>query len=439
MSINIVSRVKARSDKLFYGWRIVAVSFFINAFGVGTFFYGFSTFFNPMIVEFGWSRTLMSGVYSLSRLEGGLEGPIVGWLIDKFGARKILFTGILIAGVGFILLSQVRSPLSLYLIFGLTLSLGYNLGYIHGTGAAVAKWFVKKRGRAFSFLYTGNGIGGAIFVPLIAWLIVQYGWRSAAVIIGVATLAIPLPLSLIIRSTPEEMGLVPDGEPGSKADSLDEAVQKAKGVSVGSTIPEEVNFTVGDAIRTRAFWVYSASMMLRSCILSAIVVHQIPHLTDIGIPYQAASKVLGLMVLMSVPGRFVFGWLGDRFEKRMILFLLCMLQGVGIFIFINANTIVLLYLFVVVFGLGYGGVIPLTIALRADLFGRKNYATIAGITMTMAMVGTVAAPVFAGYLYDVSQSYNLAFYIFIGMIVLSGVLFLLIPRTSQQASSSEVC
>ena len=181
-------------------------------------------------------------------------------------------------------------------------------------------------------------------------------------------------------------------------------------------------------MRTRAFWVYVSSMMLRSCILSAIVVHQIPHLTDIGISYQTASTVLGLMVLMSVPGRFLFGWLGDRFNKKVLLFLLCLLQAVGIYIFINATTIQLLYLFVVVYGLGYGGVIPLMFALRADLFGRKNYATIAGISMAMATIGTVAAPIFAGYLYDVTQTYSLAFYIFMGMIILSGVLFLFIPR-----------
>ena len=423
--------MRDRSERVFYGWRIVAAGFFINAFGVGTFFYGFSTFFNPLIAEFGWSRTVMSGVFSLSRLEGGIEGPIAGWLTDRYGARRMLLMGVAIAGVGFIVLRMVNSPLSLYLIFGLFLSLGFNLGYTHATGAAVAKWFIKKRGRAFSFLISGNGIGGAIFVPLIAWLIIQFGWRVSTVIIGVATLAIPLPLSLIVRSTPEEMGLVPDGQPTRYGASTSEEDRSTQ-ASVSDAVPEDVDFTVREAMRTRAFWVYVASMMLRSCILSSIVVHQIPHLTDIGIPYQTASTVLGLMVLMSVPGRFIFGWLGDRYSKKVLLFLLCLLQGVGIFIFVNANTLQLLYLFVVVYGLGYGGVIPLAIALRADLFGRRNYATIAGITMAIATIGTVAAPILAGYLYDTTQSYSLAFYIFMVMIVLSGVFFLFIPRASKQ-------
>jgi len=431
LSTGIISRARARGKSVFYGWWIVWTGFFINAFGVGTFFYGFSTFFNPLMTEFGWSRTLLAGVFSLSRLEGGIEGPIAGWLTDRFGARRMLLIGIASSGIGFILLRLVDSPLSLYLIFGFV-SLGFNIGYTHATGAAVAKWFVRKRGRALSFLITGNGVGGAIFVPLIAWLIVQYDWRLAAVVVGVATLAIPLPLSLIVRSTPEEVGLRPDGEPGRPRRANPEQEQAIPETLSDTGELDDVDLTVREALRTRAFWVYVGSMSLRACILSSIVVHQIPHLTDIGIPYQTASNVLGLMVLMSVPGRFIFGWLGDRFDKKKLLFLLCLLQGLGIFIFINASTLPLLYLFVVVYGLGYGGVIPLTIALRADLFGRKNYATIAGITMSLTMVGTVSAPLFAGYLYDVTQSYSLAFYVFLGMIVLAGAFFLMIPRTARR-------
>jgi sugar phosphate permease len=412
------------------------VTFLINAFGIGTFFYGFSTFFNPMIDEFGWSRTAMSGVFSLSRTEGGIAGPLNGWLVDHFGARKIMFIGVTITGIGFILLRVVSSPVSLYIIFGLILSMGFNMAFTHATSAAVAKWFVKKRGRALSILLTGNGVGGAIFVPVIAWLITQFGWRAATIIIGVATLAIPLPLSLIVRSTPEEMGLKPDGEDTSPKDAATEADHDTAS-ALGDTSADEVNLTVREALKTRAFWIYAIAMMLRSCILSAIVVHQIPHLTDIGIEYEAAASVLALMIFMSIPGRFIFGWLSDRFSKRPLLFLTCVLQGIGIFIFINASTLPLLYLFVVVYGLGYGGAIPLTVALRADLFGRTNYATISGITMPLTMIGTVVAPLFAGYLYDTTQSYSLAFYIFIAMIVLSGFFFLMIPRTSQPSRKTQ--
>jgi len=423
----MIDNVRTKAKGVFYGWWIVTAGFFISAFGVGSVFYGFNTFFNPMVTEFGWSRTLMSGVFSLSRLEGGLEGPLAGWLVDKFGARRMLFIGVAITGAGFIMLRLVDDIVSLYLIFGLLISFGYNLGFFHTSTAAVAKWFVRKRGRALSILITGNGIGGAVLVPVIAWIILQFGWRWAATAIGLGMWVFVLPLGLIIRSTPEEMGLLPDGERGGQGKPSSET----GGVSGILETVDEVNLGVRETLRTRSFWVYALAMTLRACILSAIVVHQIPHLTDIGIPYQAAASVLGLMVLMSVPGRFVFGWLGDVFNKKLLVFLLCLLQGVGLYIFIHASTMPLLYLFVVVYGLGYGGVIPLTIALRADLFGRRNYATIAGITMPLTMIGTVAAPVVAGYFHDVTQSYDLVFYIFMALIVAAGILFLLIPRTSR--------
>jgi MFS family permease len=425
----IIARLKEKEKNIFYGWWVVSICFVINAFGIGTFFYGFSTFFNPMVKEFGWSRTLMSGVYSLSRLEGGLEGPIAGWLIDRFGARLIMLAGISLAGLGFILLSFVHDPVSLYLIFGLTLSLGYNLGYVNGTNAAVAKWFIKKRSRAISILTVGNGIGGAVFVPLIAWLILYVGWRKAAIILGVGTFLLPLPLSLLVRGTPEEMGLKPDGEgplPKSASASGNGLLQPAD-VSA-AVIVEEEDFTVKEAVKTSAFWIYSLSMVLRACILSSIVVHQIPHLMDLGVSFQSASTVLGMMVLVSVPGRFIFGSLGDRYNKKMLLFFLCVLQAAGILIFIQANSAFLLYLFVILYGTGYGGAIPLSISLRADLFGRKNYATISGLTMTVTTIGTVTAPIVAGYLYDLTRSYTLAFYSLAFLILLSGICFLFIPK-----------
>ena len=430
MSADIISRLRDKGKRSFYGWRVVAAGFLINAFGVGTFFYGFSTFFKPLENEFGWSRTIIAGVTSLSRLEGGIEGPIAGWLTDKFGARKMLFIGVPIAAIGFILLSRINDPISLYLIFGLVISIGFNLGFMHATSAAVAKWFVKKRSRALSFLIVGNGVGGAALVPVLAWLIIRFGWRAVATIIGIACIAIPLPLSLIIRSTPEEMGLKPDGETTEPKYTSSEP-DYSLASSADDTSVDEVNLTVREALKTRAFWIYAVSMMLRACILGSLVVHQIPHLTDIGIPEQTAANILGMMVLMSIPGRFLFGWLGDRFSKRFLLLITCILQAIGIFIFINASILPLLYLFVVIYGLGYGGAIPLTVALRADLFGRTHYATIAGITMSLAMIGTVTAPIFAGYLYDTTQSYSLAFYIFIFMILLSGICFLLIPKTAQ--------
>ncbi|MBM3157892.1 MAG: MFS transporter [Chloroflexi bacterium] len=424
------SRIKTRSQRIFYGWWLCAIGFVINAIGIGVHFYGLSTFFNPMIEEFGWSRTVMSGAYSLSRLEGGITGPLDGWLVDRFGARKMLFIGTVLASAGYIALSFVHTPFWFYIVVGTLMAEGFTLGFQHAINAAIAKWFIKMRSRALSIVAAGNGVGGAIFVPVIAWAIVQFGWRATAVYIGIGLLICVIPLSFIVRSTPEEMGLKPDGIRDSLL-SQKPADKEAPSKIITGPVPEDINLSVKEALKTKAFWIYSGSMMLRSCILSSIVVHQIPHLTDIGIPYQTAATVLGLMVLMSIPSRLISGWLGDRYSKKNLVFLMCIMQGLGVFIFIHATTTAMLYLFVIVYGSGYGGMIPLSTALRGDLFGRKNFATIGGTVMLFTMIGTVSAPVLAGYLYDTTHSYSIAFYIFMVMIILSGLLFLALPRTAK--------
>ena len=418
----VFRKVRILGGKVFYGWWIVAACSLLAALGSGSVYYGFNTFFNPMITEFGWSRTVTSGAFSLSRLEGGIEGVLIGPLIDKFGARIIAIFGVIAAGLGFVALVLVNgNALSLYLIFGIFLSLGYNAFSQRATVAAAAKWFIKKRSRVLAFVTTGSGVGGAVMVPLLAWLIVQYGWRSAAVVIGIVVLTLGLPAAFALKNSPEEEGLLPDGGTISE-------VAKTKLSESTDTNSKEIDFTAKAALKTSAFWIYTIGTVLRSCVQSAIVVHEIPYLVDMGIDYTASAGILGMMVLLSIPGRLIFGWLGDIFDKRLILFICCMLQAVGIWIFINATSIGMLYVFVVVFGLGYGGVVPLAHAIRGDLFGRKAFATIAGVNSVFTAIGTVVAPVVAGYLYDISHSYVIAFYSFMVMIAMAGFVFLLIRQ-----------
>jgi len=434
--MNAVTQLKARTKKVFYGWWIVAAGSSLYFLGIGSIFYGFNTFFNPMVAEFGWSRTVTAGAYSLSRLEGGIEGPIIGPLIDKFGARKIIFVGVILAGIGYMCLPAISSILSLYLIFGLLISMGYNTGFFHATTTAAANWFIRKRSRALGFITVGGGLGGFVMVNFLAFLITQYGWRLAGVIIGVVLLIGGLPLAYVIRSRPEEKGMLPDGARVPKGPQVGpEAVPAEVEGQAAPAMPEdEINLTVRQALKSTAFLTYMPAMMLRACVLSALVVHQIPHLVDVGISYTAASAVLGTMVLISVPGRILFGWLGDIFDKRLLLLASSVLQAVGIWVLINVTSLWMAYLFVAIYGVGYGGAIPLTIALRGQLFGRKIFATMGGLTSFFTAIATVAAPVFAGYIYDATGSYSIAFYAFLVLVSLSGLAFLLV-RFPKRASS----
>lgn len=423
MSLDTGTAVAAR--RMFYGWWVVIAGTLLYAVGIGSVFYGFSTFYNPMISEFGWSSTATSGAYSLSRLEGGVEGPVIGWLIDRFGARKLALIGVILASLGFFALLLVNSNvLTLYLIFGLLLSIGFETGFFHATTTAVGNWFVRRRSQALSYVTSGGGVGGAILVPLMAWLITQVGWRPTAVIIGTMMLALGLPLVYLLRSRPEDKGLLPDGDPPALA----AAASSARPLPASGQW--EIDFTLGEALRTSTFWIYVAAMSFRATILSSLVVHEIPHLKNVGFEYQAAANALGSMILISVAGRLVFGWLGDRIQKRFLLLASCLFQAAGIWILIQAQAPNLgaVYAFVVVYGIGYGAAIPLTIALRGELFGRKAFASIGGITTFVTAIGSVGAPVLAGYIFDVTRSYTTAFYLLIVLIGIAGFIFLLVRR-----------
>ena len=406
-----------KRGKIFYGWWVVLAAALMQWYGAGIWFYGFSAIFKAILSEFGWSRAVTAGAFSLARLEGGLEGPIVGWLIDRIGPRKMALFGAVVVGLGYVLLSRMSTLWMLYVLFGLVIALGFNAGFSHAATAAVANWFVKKRGRALGLYTLGAGVGGATLVPLIGWLISQYGWRITVVILGIGAWCIIIPLSLVLRHKPEQYGYVPDGEPS--AEEQPPAALAAPDISSAeievAAHPGEVDFTWREALRTTSFWLLLLAAGARSIGMSSVVLHQVVYLTDMGISEVAAAAILGLMVAMSIPGRIVFGWLGDRFDKRYVLMATYVLQAIGVFILANVETIEQVYIFLVVYGFGYGGAIPVYIAMRGEYFGRKAFATIQGIMQMFLMIPTVVGPIFAGYVYDVTGSYYNAFMLFMLM------------------------
>jgi len=422
-----ILRPARRREEGFFGWWILSIASIINGYGAGVNFYGFSVFFNPMREEFGWSRAATAGVFSLSRLEGAPLGPIIGWLIDKVGSRSMMVVGLAITGAGFMSMYFIQSLWMFYLIYGVFIATGFSMGFFQAPQAMVANWFLRRRSRALAYLAIGAGIGGAVMVPVMGQFMGVVGWRWTAVSVGALMWVGGIPLALTVRHTPEEMGQVPDGPQAVSAprakDNPSSATTAARAEDVDF---EEVSFTVGQAVRTSSFWMLLLAMAFRSSILSSIVVHQIAHLEDIGIARHTAESALGFMILLSIPGRALFGWMGDRFRKQYLLAVSSVLQGIGIFILANATGLAYVWPFLLIYGLGYGGAIPLTQALRADLFGRKAFATIGGIIMPATTVGAVLGPIFAGYMYDVTGSYRIAFYTFVVLILLSGLTFLLV-------------
>lgn len=422
------------SDRLrgvFYGYWVLLGCVFLHALGAGEFFYGFSVFYTPILLEFGWSSAVTSGAFSLSRLEGGLEGPFVGWLVERFGAKKLVFFGVVLTAIGFFAMIFVDNVLMLYLVYGGLLSIGHNTGFTHAMTSMIAQWFIRKRSRAMSAYAIAAGIGGAAIVPLIARSISVFGWRMTAVFCGVSYLVFGIPLVFIMRDRPEDIGLLPDGV------SVDHLAVTKRGASTGS--PEEpvleVDFTTGEALRSRAFWTLMLGEMFRSFLLGSIVLHQIPYLVSIGIPHGTASSILGLMITLSIPGRLVFGSLGDFYDKRKLLVLALSLQALGILILSRASGVAHAYAFVVVYGIAYGGAIPLLMSFRGELFGRRRFATISGLMAPFKMIGSVVGPVFAGYIYDVYGDYRLAFYAFVLLALFSATSFWFVRPIHREVSA----
>jgi len=428
--------VSKKKRRFFYGWWIVLASATMQCYGSGIWFYGQSVIFNAILNEFGWARAVSAGAFSLARLEGGLEGPFVGWLIDRVGPRKLALFGAVVVGLGYLLLSRMNSLWMLYLLFGGVIALGFNAGFSHAATAAVANWFIKKRSRALGLYTLGAGLGGATLVPLLGWLISHYGWQTTVLIAGIGVWVIVIPLSFVLRHKPEQYGYLPDGE-----SPMEEQVSEAQAVSDTSSTDKEVNthsleinLTWREALGTSCFWLLLLTGSARSIGMTSVVLHEVVYLTDIGISAAAAATAVGFMVAISIPGRIVFGWLGDRFDKRYVLIATYVLQAIGVLILANVKTIEQVYIFLAIFGFGYGGAIPVYIAMRGEYFGRKAFATIAGIMQSFMVIPTVIGPIFAGYVYDVTGSYHNAFMLFVLLYLLgAGVIpFIRRPKMKKE-------
>jgi len=286
---------------------------------------------------------------------------------------------------------------------------------------ALSRWFDRKLSRAMSLLSVGAGVGGFVCAPIAALLIVRYGWRYSFVVMGVVILVVGLPLSRVIRDSPEEMGLRPDGDPVDEAHSSrgaqgpDHPVELAIGVK---------DWTLKQAMASRVYWILVGSFFLSGMAHAVVTVHAVISLTDAGISAESAALGLGSMVLLSVIGRLGFGWMGDFIDKRYLLIILYFFQGAGIVVLMYADNLVTVYLVAALFGIGFGGGVPVRPALRAEYFGRAAFAKIGGSMAPLTMMGSVVGPVLAGWAYDRTGSYDWIFILMAVLQILAAVVIL---------------
>ena len=377
-------------------------------------FHGFGNFIIPLGDEFGWSRTTISVVFSVARLESGLIGPVEGWAVDRFGPRRLIAVGIPLMGIGYMAMSRVDGLLAFFFVYVFMIALGNSLGMSTPITASVANWFNRKRGLAFGIMWSGVGIGG-LFVPALGWLVEGYGWRTAALMVGIFIAVLGVPVAMVMRHRPEPYGYYPDG-------IVPEEV-RASGSARRPVLPDLSNdFTAREALQTSSFWYLTLSIMARSLVSGGIGLHLVPFFVDLGASSVTAAALAGSVGLMSIPGRFGLSALGDFINKRYVMVASLALMAVSIVFMARAPSVAAVIPILVAFSASQGGISVIPQSLIADYFGRRSYATIQGFRSTIQMAGIIAGPIISGYVFDTTGSYTIAFMAFSGAALVSMVL-----------------
>ena len=386
--------------RFFYGWTLVGVSAFIMVIGTVPLFQGMTAWFVVLESHFGWSRTQLSIAFSLSRVEGSIMGPISGYLIDKLGSRKMVLIGLAVAGGGFVIMSQMQNIWHFYAAF-VVMSMGVGLGTWMPMMTVLNNWFARNRSIAMALSMEGFLIGGMVLVPVLAFAIDpdvpgRPGWRLTALAIGVFLVVVAIPVSRLVRNAPEPYGQFPDGEPAARPSQASASPSGAN---------EEPDYTWQEAVRTKTFWLITMGHACSSIVIVTVTVHLGPMLSDQGFSLQTVGWVVGAYTGVAAVFTLVGGYVGDRLPIRLALFGFSAIQSGAVVVLMLADSLWMVYLFAVLMGLGFGGRNPLTTAIRGVYFGRKAFASITGMSMIPMNIMLLAAPLFAGIMFDATQSY----------------------------------
>ncbi len=411
--------------KRFYGWNILIASTLTNGFGGSVHWQGFTVFFIPISQSLGLSTAQTAMPFAFARVENGLVGPLTGWLLDRYGVRRLMISGTLLTGLGYILLSRTSTFFSFLLVYVFVVSLGSSTSFMQASTTALNMWFSRRRGMVMSINSAAFRLGGAFMVPLLSFAVLRWGWNTTAIWVGVGMIIFIAPLGILYKRSPESIGVGPDGDP-LKADQENSVDDNGNSIA-GEIAESDDDWTAKDAIRTRAFWTLALGTVLRMSVHGTIFVHFIPILVWKGETQQMGANLIGLMALVSVPLILVFGWLSDRLGRQRML-AGCYISAAISLVLLNVveGTWPMFAVMLLFIGTEIGS--GLNWALVGDLFGRKRFATIRGLLSPIYNVAMFSMPVAAGWIKDETGSYEIVLLVGAGLLIAASMVFLTIRK-----------
>ena len=431
------SRFGFRRPSIYYGWYIVVATGFVMTIATVPLFHAMTLWAVALENQFGWPRGQLSLALTLTRIEGGLMGPLEGYLTDKLGGRKMVLIGFIILGLGFLIFWQIDAgfwpvaPLYMFYVAYMVMAAGQGMGSWVPMMTTINNWFSRRMATAMgwaNFMSRGGaliviplidlGINGSVGVPFTNYTLNigrTIGWENVALILAVVILAVAGPLAYLIRNRPEDMGLQAEG------------TAPAQQARRGGAAAQPQGLTAQQAVRTPAFWLIAVGHGMTSMIILAIFTHLGLLLKDAGLQEYAGTVVI-LYTIISMFSQPLGGYVGDRFPKRIGLFVFTTIQASAVVLLTFSTELWMFYAFAVIFGIGFGGRNPLTTSIRGEYFGRGNFGKILGIsTIPMNGLLLISSP-FAGYMYDWTGTYTVAFLVLAGFNYAGGVCFLFAKR-----------
>jgi MFS family permease len=409
--------------KIFYGWKMVGAATGMQFLQAGLMMQAFGAYVAVLSEEKGWSKTALSGAAALHQMEVAILGPVLGWMLDRFGPRRFVRLGVVMFGVGLMLFSQVETLPTFYGAF-IVIALGVGFCGFFPLNVAIIHWFERWRARAISSMSIGLAFGG-IVVPLVAWSMEVWGWRVTAFASGVIVVVAGSLLASMIYNRPSDRGETVDGVVEERPSQ--QFLSK-------STTSSTRDFTAREAVRTPAFWLLSLGHGFALFVVQAVVVHAIAHLKE-GLGYTVAQAALVItLVTVSQIGGVLIGWvIGDRYDKRLISAACMLMHMSGLLLLTYAFSLVMVVGFAVLHGVAWGLRGPFMQALRADYFGRSAIGMILGLSFLIIMVGQVGGPMIAGFLADTTGNYRAGFTVLALLAGLGSVFFLAAKKPMRPA------